>query len=111
MSSDRVVVLRPDDPASFLADACAAAAEAVNEVRVWQQGDANLVELYGELVFAYARLRRADIARSDHATVRLAVIDHLVERLAQARNGEITTRALEIADRLHGELTAEPAPA
>ena len=28
MSSDRVVVLRPDDPASFLADACAAAAVA-----------------------------------------------------------------------------------
>ena len=43
--------------------------------------------------------------------MRLAVIEHLVERLAQARNGEITTPALDIVDRLHGELTAEPAPA
>ena len=110
MSSDRVVVLRPDDPASFLADACAAAA-AVNEVRVWRPNDAGLVDLYSELVLAYARLRRADIARSDHASVRLAVIDHLAERLAQARNGEITTPALDIVDRLHGDLTAEPAPA
>jgi hypothetical protein len=38
------------------------------------------------------------------------VIDHLVERLDQARAGEISIPLLDIADRLHAELVRQPLP-
>jgi hypothetical protein len=101
MTIDRVVVLRPDDPVAFLADACAAAAGAVNELRVARSADGALVDVYAELVVAYARVERISFTGT-----RLAVIDHLVERIAQGRRGEIVTPRVDIIDRLHGELTS-----
>jgi hypothetical protein len=38
------------------------------------------------------------------------VIDHLVERLGQARAGDISIPLLDIADRLHAELVRQPLP-
>jgi hypothetical protein len=104
MTIDRVVVLRPDDPVAFLAEECAAAADAVNELRVASAADAALVDVYAELVVAYAR-----VERNSYSGARLAVIDHLIERIAQARGGEIVTPLVDIVDRLHGELTSTAA--
>lgn len=104
MPTDRVVVLRAGDPMSFLADACAAAADAVNETRAWRDSDTALIDMYAELVVAYARL-----TRSERTGARLAVTDHLMERVAQVRAGVINTPLGDIADRLHSELTALPA--
>ena len=104
MTIDRVVVLRPDDPVAFLAEACAAAADAVNELRVASVADAALVDVYAELVVAYAR-----VERNSYSGARLAVIDHLIERIAQACGGEIVTPLVDIVDRLHGELTSTAA--
>jgi hypothetical protein len=104
MTIDRVVVLRSEDPVAFLADACAAAADAANELRVASATDAAVVDVYAELVVAYAR-----VERDDYTGARLAIVDHLIERLGQARRGEIVTPLADIVDRLHGELTATPA--
>jgi hypothetical protein len=104
MTIDRVVVLRPDNPVAFLAEACAAAAEAANELRVARATDAALVDVYAELVVAYAR-----VERTSGIGARLAIIDHLIERVTQARRGEIVTPLVDIVDRLHGELTSAAA--
>ena len=101
MTIDRVVVLRPDDPIGFLAEVCAAAAAAANELRVARVTDAALVDVYAELVVAYAR-----VERNTYTGARLAIIDHLIERIAEARRGEIVTPLVDIVDRLHGELTS-----
>ena len=45
---DRVVVLHADDGLSFIADACAVMADAVNETRLVTAGHADLVEAYAE---------------------------------------------------------------
>ena len=100
MPTDRVVVLRQDDAVSFLADACAAAGDAVNEMRGWRPSDLALVAVYAELVVAYARL-----LRSEFDGVKLAIIDHLIERVAESRAGKLTAPLADIVDRLHGELT------
>lgn len=102
---DRILVLRPDDPVSFVADACAALADAVNEVRVVRSTDEELVATYAELVVAYSRGMREQLTAE--GTARLAVIDHLVDRLRQAQAGEITLPVLDVVDRLHAELTRE----
>jgi hypothetical protein len=106
---DRVVVLRSDDGLGFLADACAALAEAVNEVRVARAGDADLVEVYAEVVVAYSRLARRRLDDCPPAaTARGNILRHLEERIRQAGIGEITIPLLDVVDRLHGELTREP---
>jgi hypothetical protein len=104
MTIDRVVVLRPDDPVAFVADACEAAADAVNELRVASATDAALVEVYAELVVAYAR-----VERNGFTGTRLAIVDHLIERITQARCGEIVAPLVDIVDRLHAELTSATA--
>ena len=104
MSVDRVVVLRDDDPLAFVADACAAAAAAAAEPRSWRPQDVAMVDVYAELVVAHARLVRPRLGGA-----RLQVIDHLTERIGQARSGEISTPLVDIVDRLHGEVTAQPA--
>jgi hypothetical protein len=101
MTIDRVVVLRPDDPVAFLGDACAAAADAVNALRVAKAADAAVVDVYAELVVAYAR-----VERDSFTGARLAIIDHLVERIAQARRGELVAPLVDVVDRLHAELTS-----
>jgi CRP-like cAMP-binding protein len=103
---DRIVVLRDRDPRSFLADGCAALADAANQIRLARASEAEVVTVYAEMVVAYSRVLRDDLAERGE-TVRLAVIDHLVERLRQAQRGEIRVSALDVVDRLHGELTRE----
>ena len=102
---DRVVVLRSHDPLSFVADTCAALADAVNEPHVWSPSHGELVAAYAGLVRAYARLVRPSVQDE----VRGRIIDHVLERLAQAERGEILTPVADIVDRLHGLLASEPA--
>jgi hypothetical protein len=101
MTIDRVIVLRRDDPVAFLADACASLADAANELRAARATDAALLNVYAELVVAYAQLER-----ENNSGARLAIINHLIERIAQARRGEIAVPLIDIVDRLHGELTS-----
>jgi hypothetical protein len=101
---DRVVVLHADDGPSFVADACAVMADAVNEPRLVTEGHADLVEAYTEMVVAFARLVRPRLL-DEGETVRLAVMDHPLDRLTHARTGLITLPVLDVVDRLHGELT------
>jgi hypothetical protein len=107
--ADRVVVLRSDDGVGFLADACAALADAGNEVRVIRTTDAELVDVYAELVVAYSRLVRRRLDGDGAATARAKILGHLQERVRQAAVGEISLPILDVVDRLHGELTREPA--
>jgi hypothetical protein len=107
--TDRSVVLRKDDALVFVADACAALADAINEIRASRTGDTNLTAAYAEMVVAYSRLLRDQLSDARHGPANLAIVDHLAERLRQAQNNEITTPVLDIVDRLHGELTREPA--
>jgi len=101
---DRVVVLHADDGLSFIADACAVMADAVNETRLVTAGHADLVEVYAEMVVAFARLVRPQLL-DDSETVRVAVMDHLLDRLTEARSGLIALSVLDVVDRIHGELT------
>ena len=105
---DRVVVLHADDGLSFIADGCAVMAEAVNQTRLVTSGHADLVEAYAEMVVAFARLVRPRLL-DDGETVRVAVMDHLLDRLTQARTGLIALPVLDVVDRLHGELTQDQA--
>jgi hypothetical protein len=102
--SDRTVVLRPGRALAFLADACDAAADQVAE---GGDDDPELVVVYAELVASYARVLRPEVTKLPEGSVAWpSVVDHLLERLGQARRGEITLPLVEIADRLHGELHA-----
>ncbi|HVM05086.1 MAG TPA: hypothetical protein VM242_07940 [Acidimicrobiales bacterium] len=83
--------MRSDDPLVFVADACAAAAVAVSEPRSWRPSDAAMIDLYAELVVAYACPVRTDLSGT-----RLAIVDHLVGRVAQARSGEIKASLVDI---------------
>ena len=106
--NERIVVLRPDEGISFVADACAALAEAVNGVRPTRSGDAELTNVYAEMVRAYARVVRPRLV--DHGEeVRVAVIDHLLGRLDEAQAGVRAIAVVDIIDRLHGELVRDDA--
>ena len=105
---DRVVVLHADDGLSFVADACAVMADAVNETRLVTAGHADLVEAYAEMVVAFARLVRPGLL-ADSETVRVAVMDHLLDRLTEARTGLIALPVRDVVDRLHGELAEDHA--
>ena len=107
--TDRIVVLRSDDPFSFVADACVSLAAAVNEPHAWTAGHAKLVATYAGVVRAYAALLRPAMACEPHGEVRLRIVDHLLERLGQAERGERLVSVADVADRLHGELVNEPA--
>ncbi|HVA07966.1 MAG TPA: hypothetical protein VNG12_14610 [Acidimicrobiales bacterium] len=74
-----------------VADACAALAEVVNQTRLWRSGDDMAVETYAELLVCFANLMRSTLETTDNSNARLAVIDHLVDRL-QSRAGEIKLR-------------------
>ena len=102
---DRVVVLRRGDPVGFVADACAALAESVNGMRPASPLDARLIEAYAELVVAYSRLTLAELGDDAGDRARVAVLEHLTERLRQAQRGELNMRVIDVVDRLHGELT------
>jgi hypothetical protein len=104
--TDRVVVLRDDDGLSFVADACATLADSVNGIRAARRSDEDLVGVYAEMVRAYARLIRPRLIAKGE-TVRLAILDHLLERLDQAQTGARAVPVVDIVDRLHGELERE----
>ena len=104
--NERIVVLRPEEGISFVADACAALAEAVNDLRPTRSGDAELTTVYAEMVRVYARLVRPWLV--DHSEdVRVAVIDHLLGRLDEAQAGVRAISVIDIIDRLHGELVRD----
>ncbi len=106
---DQVLVLKRDRPVDFVADACAALADSVNEMRVWRAGNQLLIDTYAEMLHSYANLLRPALAADPGSATHLKVIDHLVQRLRQAQIGEITIPTLDIADRLHAELVRQPA--
>lgn len=108
--ADRIVVLKAEDPISFVADACAALAEAVNEIRLSTVGEHDLEAAYAEMVVAYSHLVLPTVRTDRQGVARAAVIAHLVTRLRQAQDGEVSLSVLEIVDRLHGELEAQRAP-
>jgi hypothetical protein len=56
--SDQVLILRRDRPLDFVADACAALADSVNELPVSRVGDQLLIETYAEMLRAYSNLLR-----------------------------------------------------
>ena len=104
--SDRLVVLRSDDPVGFVADACAAMAGAVNEPHRWSASDKAMAATYAALLRAYASLS----IPPDEEDVRSRIVTHLLHRLDQAERGEIVTPLLDVADRLHAELARQPEP-
>ncbi|WP_063127318.1 hypothetical protein [Nocardia fusca] len=73
----------------------------VNRLRVAGPEQGSLVEVYAEMVLAYARLRRREL----DDPVRIQIIDHLTERVDQAQLGQIGLAVADLADRLHAELT------
>lgn len=56
--TDQLVVLRSDDGLSFIADGCAALATAVNAIGVAGGRRQQLIDVYAEMVAAYARITR-----------------------------------------------------
>jgi hypothetical protein len=104
--SDRLVVLHSDDPIAFVADACAAVAGAVNEPHAWQANDSTMAATYAALLRAYVSLS----VEAGQEDVQCRIVTHLLNRLDQAERGEIVTPLLEVADRLHAELTRQPEP-
>jgi hypothetical protein len=108
--SDQVLILRRDNPLDFVANVCAALADSVNELRVSRMGDHLLIDTYAEMLRAYSNLLRPALAGDAGCAVQIKVIDHLAERLGQARAGEISIPVLDVADRLHAELVRQPLP-
>ncbi|MGO9559475.1 MAG: hypothetical protein ACLPYW_10350 [Acidimicrobiales bacterium] len=103
--ADRIVVLRTQDPVSFVADACAALADAVSEPHGWCSSHGELAAAYAALVRAYVGLVRPSVGDE----IQGRIIDHVLERLGQAERSEILTPVADIVDRLHGLLASEPA--
>lgn len=107
---DRIVVLKENDAFTFVADGCAALADAMNQLRVSREGDHELEAAYAEMVVAYSRLVLHALPADRSQSPRVQIIGHLVERLRQAQAGEVTLSVLDIVDRLHAELENERAP-
>jgi hypothetical protein len=100
--AERTVVLGPGGALAFLRDACRALGEAVDERG---GADPELEVVYAELVACYARVLRPEIVRLPEGSVAWsAIIDHLLDRLSQARRREVTLGVVEVAGRLHAEL-------
>lgn len=109
--SERIIVLRSEQPGQVLVDVCAALADAVNEPHAWRATDTELLTVYAETVSALARLRREQLAGRPGDEVHVAIIDHLIDRLAQTRRGEIEIPLADVVDRLHAEAIGEPVTA
>ncbi len=102
-TTDRIVVLHQDAPAAFLADSCRALAEAVNGIGVASPEREQAVEVYAELVGAYARFK---LGRPDAEVeeVDRNIVAHLLERIRQARAGETPIPLADIVDQLHARV-------
>ena len=75
-------------------------------IRAATQSDDDLLGAYAEMVRAYARLLRPRLIAQDE-TVRLGVLDHLLNRLDEAQAGTRAVPVIDVVDRLHAELTRE----
>lgn len=106
--SERIIILRSEQPRQVLVDVCAALADAVNEPHAWRSTDTELLTVYAEAVSALARLRRAQLVEHPGDEVHVAIIDHLLDRLGQTRAGEIEIPLADVVDRLHPEAVSEP---
>jgi hypothetical protein len=104
-STDTIVVLHEDYAGAFLADACRALAESVNAIGVAGSAREEAVEVYAELVGAFARFklgrRDAGISQVDRD-----IVAHLLERIREARAGETAIPLADIADQLHARVEA-----
>jgi len=104
-TTDTIVVLQQDAAGAFLADACRALAGAVNSIGVAGPAREEMVEVYAELVGAYARFKvgrvDADISQVDRD-----ILAHLLERIREARAGETPISLADIADQLHARAEA-----
>ena len=107
---DQILILKRDSPIDFVADACAALADSVNEMHVWRAGNQALIDTYAEMLHTYSNLLRPVLAADPASATQLKVIDHLIQRLRQAQAGDISIPLLDIADRLHAELVRQPVP-
>ncbi|MGO8870109.1 MAG: hypothetical protein ACLQPH_01680 [Acidimicrobiales bacterium] len=105
--SERIIMLRSNQPMRFLVDACAALADEVNGPHAWTASDEELLAVYAETASALARLRRAQLDRRPRCGVQIAVLDHLMVRVRQTRAGEIEFRLADVVDRLHAAATSE----
>ena len=76
--------MHADGGLSFIADACAVMADAVNETQLVTVGHTDLLEAYAEMVEAFARLVRPRLL-DDGEAVRVAVMDP--SRSARPRPG------------------------
>lgn len=103
--TDKVVFLNPRQPLAFLASACAALAEALEDTVALGPNRDELAAVYAEVVGAYARLLRAEVARMpEMSRVWFDVVDHLLGRLKQVRDREILLDHVEVASQLHARL-------
>jgi hypothetical protein len=102
-TTDRIVVLHQDAPASFLSDACHALAEAVNAVRVASPEREQAVEVYADLVGAYARFKLGRPGTTIEEVDR-NIIAHLLERTRESRAGETAIPLADIVDQLHARV-------
>ncbi len=109
--SQRVVQYRPGEPLAFLADVCGALADAIPDTDVGDPDRAELTAVYAEVVCAYARIVRPEFALlPEGSDVWPRVIDHLLERVRQARAGEISLDLTDIAEQLHARIEEVTAP-
>lgn len=109
--SERIIVLRTEQPRHVLVDVCSALADAINEPHAWRTTDTELLSVYAEAVSSLARFQRAELAGRPGTEVPVAIIDHLFDRLRQARAGEIEMPLADVVDRLHAEAIREPVTA
>jgi len=102
-TAETIVVLHRDAAGAFLADACRALAESVNSIGVAGRERQEAVEVYAELVGAYARFK---MGRRDSgiSQVDRDIIAHLLERIREARDGETPIPLADIADQLHARV-------
>ncbi len=101
---DRVVVWHAHDGLSFVADACAVMGRCRERDPTGHRRASRPRRGLCREVAAVARLFCSRLL-DDSETVRIAVIDHLLDRLTEARTGLNALSVLDVVDRLHGELT------
>jgi hypothetical protein len=101
--SERIIVLRTEQPQRVLVDVCSVLADAINEPHAWRTTDTELLTVYAEAVSSLARLRRAQLAGRPGTEVPVAIIDHLLDRVRQTQAGEIEMPLADVVDRLHAE--------
>lgn len=68
---------KADDAISFVADACAALADAVNEIRVSTFGEHDLEATYAETVVAYSRLVPSTLSPDQERVLRAVTVRRL----------------------------------